>query len=135
MARSLFDFVSLDVRFFPIYYYLNIIIILISISVVPVTHWDRQVKHLVPVHLDVDDPFLNFKHDLFTIFIDEITTSDIRLYALPRQFTSYDERVSVMNNEDFLKIVQQYIDVDQNRPILYVYNYDDESPKKPPGFI
>lgn len=104
-------------------------------SIVPVTHWDTHVKHAIPFNLDVEDSLHTFKCALFAHFTEEITTASVRLYALPRNFKSYDERRHIETNEDFVQVVYQYQRLDETRPLLYAFNYENQSPNKPPfGF-
>jgi len=98
---------------------------------VPVTHW----QHLVTkkVFISESTTFLDFRRRARTSFSEEITTKILRVYKLPHKFTSIEEKVLIDSEDDFQACVELFKNPDEFPPELYIWNYEDESPKKLPN--
>ena len=98
---------------------------------VPITHWQHLVAKKIPI--SASSTFLDFRRRIRTSFSEEITTKIFRVYKLPHKFTSIEEKVLVDSEEDFLSCIELFKDPDDFPPELYIWNYEDESPKKLPS--
>jgi len=98
---------------------------------VPVTHWQHLVAKKIPI--SESTTFLDFRRRVRTSFSEEITTKIFRVYKLPHKFTSIEEKVLVDSEADFQACVELFKNPDEFPPELYIWNYEDESPKKLPN--
>src|SRR5688572_10618285 len=76
--------------------------------------------------------FMDFKRRIRTSFSNEITTEVFRVYKLPHKFTSIDEKVLVDSEDDFQACMELFKNPYKFPPEVYIWNYEDESPKKLP---
>jgi hypothetical protein len=95
---------------------------------VPVKHW----QHLVVKKIRISDSttFLDFRRRVRTSFSEEITTKIFRVYKLPHNFSSIEEKVRIDSEADFQACVELFKNPDEFPPELYIWNYEEESPKK-----
>ena len=95
---------------------------------VPVIHWQHLVAKKIPI--SESTTFLDFCRKIRASFSDEITTEMFRVYRLPHNFSSIDEKVLIDSNEDFQECASLFKNPFKFPPELYIWNYEDESPKK-----
>ena len=55
------------------------------------------------------------------------------MYKLPHKFSSIEEKVLIDSEADFQACVELFKNPDEFPPELYIWNYEDESPKKLPN--
>lgn len=79
--------------------------------------------------------FTDFKFRARLSFADEITTQLFRVYQLPHGFTSINEKVLIQTEDEFQSCIDLFKNPDQFPPELYVWNFEDVSPKKLPNPI
>lgn len=94
----------------------------------PVTHWQHLVTFKIP--LTETTNFLGFRIKCRGAFHEQITTKKFRVYMLPHKFTSVEQRKLLDSDEAFQTCMDMFRNPDEFPPELYVWNYDDESPKK-----
>jgi hypothetical protein len=98
---------------------------------VPDIHWQHLVAKKIPI--SESTTFLDFRRRVRTSFSEEITTKIFRVYKLPHKFSSIEEKVLIDSEADFQACVELFKNPDEFPPELYIWNYEDESPKKLPN--
>eukprot|EP01036_Dinobryon_divergens_P032182 gene32182-41722_t len=93
---------------------------------VPVIHWQHLVAKKIPI--SESTTFLDFCIKIRASFSDEITTEMFRVYRLPHKFSSIDEKVLIDSNEKFQECASLFKNPFKFPPVLYIWNYEDESP-------
>ena len=94
-------------------------------------HWQHLVAKKIPI--SESTTFLDFRMRARTSFSLEITTKIFRVYKLPHNFSSIEEKVLIDSEADFQACVELFKNPDEFPPELYIWNYEDESPKKLPN--
>ena len=94
--------------------------------VVRVTHWQTlQSKNIV-----MTSSLTNFLVSVRTSFSEDITLN-FRLYQLPHNFTSIQQRVLIKSEQSYHTCLSLFQDLSNDPPLLYVWN-EDASPEKLP---
>ena len=95
---------------------------------VTVTHWQHLIARKISITKTTS--FLEFCRKVKSSFSEEITTEMFRIYQLPHGFTSVQERSRISSDDELHDYFAQLDDPFSFHPVLYVWNHEDDSPKR-----
>jgi len=113
----------------------------VSINSLPVYHWDKCVRKYISLDRAVtggdDMDFSVFLlNKVLESFEEEIGKSSFRLYSMPFDYDNVEQRNHLKTSDEVCAFIDVYFSAIQDGnhpPSLFVFNYEDSSPKKLPA--